>query len=165
MRIPYVIDNQTNRLEDILNALLVEHRGRSLDVATAYFTVGGFGLLKEGLLSLGNLRLLLGAKPTSGEQLGLRPHAGNITGMIQRDLEALPFDEKTLRLVEDLIAYLRRDTVLVRLHDKGFLHAKCWLFYSDRPGQQLLFDRSRPIQPVLSNHSWRQGLFCGLRHW
>ena len=114
-------------------------------MATAYFTVGGFGLLREGLLGLGNLRLLLGAEPTSGEQLGLRPHAGNVTRLIRRDLEALPFDEKTLRLVEDLIAYLRRNTVLVRLHDKGFLHAKCWLFYSDCPGQQLLFDRFRPI--------------------
>ena len=69
---PYVIDNQIHRLADILNGLLVEHRGRSLDVATAYFTVGGFGLVKEGLLSLGSLRLLLGAEPTTGEQVGLR---------------------------------------------------------------------------------------------
>ncbi len=72
MRPPYVIDNQIHRLADILNGLLVEHRGRSLDVATAYFTVGGFGLVKEGLLSLGSLRLLLGAEPTTGEQVGLR---------------------------------------------------------------------------------------------
>ncbi len=41
-------------------------------MATAYFTVGGFGLVKEGLLSLGSLRLLLGAEPTTGEQVGLR---------------------------------------------------------------------------------------------
>lgn len=34
MRIPYVIDNQTYRLADILNALLAEHQGWSLDVAT-----------------------------------------------------------------------------------------------------------------------------------
>jgi hypothetical protein len=154
MKIPYVIDNQTHRLANILNALLTEHKGWSLDVATAYFTVGGFGLLKEGLFGLGNLRLLLGAEPTSSEQLGLRPHPGNITGLIRRDLEALPFDEKTLRLVEDLIAYLRRDTVLVRLHDKGFLHAKCWLFYSDRPGQQLLFDRFRPILAIVGSSNF-----------
>ncbi|MBI3304430.1 MAG: helicase, partial [Deltaproteobacteria bacterium] len=69
-------------------------------------------------------------------------------------LEALPFDEKTLRLVEDLIAYLRRDVVLVRLHDKGFLHAKCWLFYSDRPGQQLLFDRFRPILAIVGSSNF-----------
>lgn len=30
---------------------------------TAYFTVGGFGLLREGLESLGDLRLILAAEP------------------------------------------------------------------------------------------------------
>ena len=44
MRIPYVIDNQQHRLADVLNEVLAEHTGRSLDVATAYFTVTGYGL-------------------------------------------------------------------------------------------------------------------------
>jgi len=154
MRIPYVIDNRTHRLADILNALLAEHKGRSLDVATAYFTVGGFGLVKEGLLGLGSFRLLLGAEPISGEQIGLRPDAEQIRGLLRKDLEVLPFDEKTLRVVEDLIAYLRRETVLVCLHDEGFLHAKCWLFYSDRPGQQVLFDRFRPIVAVVGSSNF-----------
>lgn len=39
MRIPYVIDNETHRLADVLNEVLAGHAGRSLDVATAYFTV------------------------------------------------------------------------------------------------------------------------------
>jgi hypothetical protein len=39
MKIPYVIDNQTHRLANSLNELLAEHRGRSLDVATAYFII------------------------------------------------------------------------------------------------------------------------------
>jgi len=154
MKIPYVIDNQAHVLAEILNDLLTEHKGRSLDVATAYFTAGGFGLLKEGLLQLGNFRLLLGAEPISGEQIGLRPDAVQIKGLIRRDLEAQPFDEKTLRLVEDLIAYLRRESVLVRLHDQGFLHAKCWLFYSDRPGQQMLFDRFRPILAIVGSSNF-----------
>jgi hypothetical protein len=97
MRIPYVIDNQSHRLADILNDLLSDHRGRSLDVATAYFTVGGFALLKDRLQDLGNFRLLLGAEPTSGEQVGLRPDAGIVRGLIRHELEALPFDEKTSR--------------------------------------------------------------------
>lgn len=101
MKLPYVIDNQTHVLADILRGLLTEHKGRSLDVATAYFTVGGFGLLKEGLMELGNFRLLLGAEPRSGEQIGLRPDAGVVKGLIRKDLEELPFDENTLRLVED----------------------------------------------------------------
>jgi len=58
MTIPFVIDNQTHRLSDVLNSLLAEHRGKSLDVATAYFTVSGFGLVKDGVTSLGSFRLL-----------------------------------------------------------------------------------------------------------
>src|ERR1039458_5238447 len=99
MRLPYVIDNQTSVLAEVLTELLREHRGKSLDVATAYFTVGGFGLVQEGLLNLGNLRLILGAEPTTGEQIGLRPDPGVVKGLIRRDLETLPFDETTLKLV------------------------------------------------------------------
>lgn len=154
MNIPYVIDNQTSRLALILKGLLDEHKGRSLDVATAYFTVGGFEQIKEGIFDLGNFRLLLGAEPTTGENLGLIPDVKVVKGLITHDLEDLPFDEKTLRTVEELVAYLRRDSVLVRLHDKGFLHAKCWLFYSDRPGQQLLFDRFRPIVAIVGSSNF-----------
>lgn len=44
MRIPYVIDNQTYKLADVLNAILAERAGNSLDIATAYFNVGGYRL-------------------------------------------------------------------------------------------------------------------------
>lgn len=109
-------------------------------------------------MDVGNFRLLLGAEPRTGEQIGLRPDAGVVRGLIRKDLEELPFDESALRLVEDLTAYLQRgSSVQVRLHDKGFLHAKCWLFYSDRPGQQMLFDRFRPILAIVgsSNFTFR----------
>jgi hypothetical protein len=56
MRVPYVIDNQTYRLRDISVQLLAGHSGRSLDVATAYFNVQGFRLLKAGLDQLGSCR-------------------------------------------------------------------------------------------------------------
>jgi hypothetical protein len=85
MRIPYVIDNQTHRLADILNELLKRHQGRSLDVATAYFTVNGFELVRGGLWELGNFRLLLGAEPVSGQQIGLIPDTGAIKGLIRQE--------------------------------------------------------------------------------
>ncbi len=154
MKIPYVVDNQNHKLADILGGLLVEHVGRSLDVATAYFTVGGFELIRAGLHGLGNFRLLLGAEPASGQQGGLRPESNEVQGLLRRDLEDLPFDETSLRLVEDLIGFLRQDKVRVRLHDRGFLHAKCWLFYSDRPGQQMLFDRFRPILAIVGSSNF-----------
>jgi len=153
-RLPYVIDNREHILANVLNAILAEHAGRSLDAASAYFTVGGFGLLQKGLENLGNFRLILGAEPTSGEDLGLRPDAGIVRKLITDDLESLPFEEKTLRLIEDLIAYFQRDSVQIRIHHNGFLHAKCWLFYSDRPGQQMLFDRFRPILAIVGSSNF-----------
>jgi len=56
MKLPYVIDNQTHVLAEILKGMLTEDKGRSLDVATAYFTVGGFGLVQDGLTALGNFK-------------------------------------------------------------------------------------------------------------
>jgi hypothetical protein len=91
MRIPYVIDNQTHRMADILNALLAEHKGRSLDVATAYFNIQGFRLVHTGLEGLGNLRLLLGAEPRTGEQVDLRPDVKGLVASIRGDLEGEPF--------------------------------------------------------------------------
>ena len=64
MRIPYVIDNQTHKLSDILNALLAEHIGHSLDVATAYFNVGAYRLLGKQLEQLRSLVTELSIKNT-----------------------------------------------------------------------------------------------------
>lgn len=76
--IPYVVDNETHRLADVLNAILAGHGGRSMDVATAYFNVQGFRLLRDGLQALGSFRLLLGDEPTEG----LVPHpAGSCTNV------------------------------------------------------------------------------------
>ena len=54
MKLPYVIDNQTHVLADILKGLLTAHKGRSLDVATAYFTAKkrkGSGVFSQTILS------------------------------------------------------------------------------------------------------------------
>ena len=39
MMIPYVIDNQKYKIADILNAILKNHQGQSMDVVTAYFNI------------------------------------------------------------------------------------------------------------------------------
>lgn len=157
MRIPYVIDNQTHRMADVLNALLADHKGRSLDVATAYFTIQGFRLLQAGLDGLGNFRLLLGAEPRTGEQVGLRPDVKGLAGSIRRDLEGEPFTVETLRLVEGLIRFLRRPSVQVRLYEAGFLHAKCFLFYNDSARHG--WDRFQPVAGIVGSSNFtRLGL-------
>lgn len=154
MKIPYVIDNQKYKLSDILNAILRNHQGQSMDVVTAYFNIQGYHLLKEGLSGLGSFRLLLGEEPTSGERIGLKPDTTKLNLSIRTDLENEPFNEETLKLVEDLIRFLRRENVELKRHAKGFLHAKCFLFYSDKPGQQMLFERFKPVVAIVGSSNF-----------
>src|SRR5437016_14405490 len=85
LTIPFVIDNQQHRMAEVLGNLLARHKGHSLDVATAYFNVGGWQLLREGLTGLGNFRLLLGDEPEAGSDLGLREiGAKPVQGLIPR---------------------------------------------------------------------------------
>lgn len=154
MDIPFVIDNQRHKMADLLQALLASHAGHSLDIATAYFNVGGWQLLQEGLSHLGNFRLLLGDEPEASADLGLREVSEKpIKGLI-RDLAQEEFREQTLRLVEDLIAFLRQEHVQVRLYTHGFLHAKGYLFYSGGN-----FERLTPVAAVVGSSNFtRPGL-------
>ena len=149
LHIPYVIDNQNHQMVDVLGRILEGHDGKSLDVATAYFNVRGFTLLKQGLRGLGSFRLLLGDEPHNGESVGLRPRAAL---RLTQELNAAPFDEATLRAVEDLIAFLRRDLVGVRAFQNGFLHAKSYIFYGDLPvGGN---DRFQPIAAIVGSSNF-----------
>src|SRR5436309_11807906 len=114
MPIPFVIDNQEHRLRDALNELLAQSAGKPLDIATAYFAISGYRMVREGLHQVGAFRLILGAEPHSGADVGLQPGAEALRKRLQGDLEAEPFNEATLKLVEDLIALLRADKVEVR---------------------------------------------------
>ena len=71
--IPFVIDNQEHRLADALDELLAQSAGKPLDIATAYFAISGYRLVKDGLHQVGAFRLILGAEPHSGADLGLKP--------------------------------------------------------------------------------------------
>lgn len=151
--LPYVIDNDRHKLADVLNQVLDDHRDLALDVATAYFNVRGFQFLAEGLKRLGSFRLLLGAEPVSGEDLGLKPRLEALQQSLRGMLSAEPFRPETLALVEDLIRFLREERVRVRLYEAGFLHAKCYLFYGNPHGGPL-FDRFRPVLGIVGSSNF-----------
>jgi hypothetical protein len=152
--IPFVIDNQAHRLSDALNELLAQSAGKPVDIATAYFAISGYRLVNDGLHPVGAFRLLLGSEPHSGADVGLRASAEALKNRLQGDLEAEPFNEATLRLVEDLIAFLRADKVEVRLYDKGFLHAKAYLFHQDDVGAHNRADRLRPFAAIVGSSNF-----------
>jgi hypothetical protein len=82
MYIPYVIDNQSNRMADVLCEILAGHGSKSLDIATAYFNVRGFTLLQQGLQGLGSFRLLLGDEPQDGEVARIEEFVSRISWMV-----------------------------------------------------------------------------------
>ena len=71
--VPSVIENQQHRLSDVLNTVLERCGGGPVDIATAYFAISGYRLLRERLHHVGALRLLIGSEPATGSDVGLRP--------------------------------------------------------------------------------------------
>jgi SNF2 family DNA or RNA helicase len=56
--------------------------------------------------------------------------------------------------VEELIAFLRAEKVEVRLYDKGFLHAKAYLFHQDVVGPNNRADRMRPFAAIVGSSNF-----------
>jgi PLD-like domain len=154
MSTPFVIDNLAHRLADTLDELLARSVGKPLDIATAYFSISGYKIVKDGLHKLGGFRLLLGTDPQSGADVGLKVDPQALKARIKGDLEAEPFTEETLKLVEDLITYLQAEKVEIRLYDKGFLHAKAYRFHQDQIGPQNLADRMRPFAAIVGSSNF-----------
>ncbi len=160
MRIPYVIDNIDHRLADILNELLGRQSGQQVDIATAYFSIRGFQQLRTTLPSVKRLRLLLGDTPLDAEAVGLRPDSA---AFLRHELNAEPFNAATLQLVEELVRFLRRDDVAVRLYTgraadeqgrRAFLHAKCYLFYGGSSDPKALFEQLHPIVGIVGSSNF-----------
>ena len=154
MQLPFVIDNETCRLADVLNGLLSKTDGKPFDVASAYFAISGYRLVKENLHRVGDFRLLLGSEPHTGTDMGLRSNVDALKARLRGDLEAEAFSEETLRLVESLIAFLRTDKVAVRLYEKGFLHAKAYLFHQDCIDAHNRSDRLRPFAAIVGSSNF-----------
>lgn len=160
MRIPFVIDNRDdNTMVNVLGDILAQHSGKAVDVATAYFNVQGFNLLRDGLSSVGTFRLLIGAEPLAGKDIGLQSVSDHLARTMTGDLNLEAYDEKTLRAVEALVAFLKRPEAQVRSYGKGFLHAKAWIFHEDKPDSQGNVGRMFPLYAIVGSSNFtRPGL-------
>ena len=118
--------------------------GACLDVATAYFNVGGYSLLADSLDQVTGVRLLLGAEPTPPEsrRRALRTESANPQRAIRARLrQALEGHEQNLVVERDhlgftfevdassrrLVKWLRSENVQVRRLEERFLHGKAFL--------------------------------------
>ena len=145
----FAVNRHGRSVADAVNGFVVHAAtgfvgGARLDVATAYFNVGGYSLLADSLDHVLGVRLLLGAEPKPTEKrrraLGaesvhpvraararlrraLEDHEGDLT--TERDLLgfSVEVDATTKRLVE----WLRSGKVEVRRLESRFLHGKAFL--------------------------------------
>ena len=122
--------------------------GARLDIATAYFNIGGYMLLADSLDQLNGARILVGAEPTPPEyrrrKLGIesprperaaRARLSQALANHQRDLaterDMLGFSLEADAAAQRLVGWLRSGCVEVRRLEDRFLHGKAFLV-SDR---------------------------------
>ena len=116
--LPDFIDNEQLRLAEVLDLLL--RQGKRADIASGYFNLSGFALVKDALKDAPRLRLLLSKEQGAGGEL--------YPAGFRQDLARTPFQAETRALAEELIAFLKRPEVEVRLYTKGFFHGKAYIF-------------------------------------
>ncbi|MEM5875489.1 MAG: helicase-related protein [Candidatus Aenigmatarchaeota archaeon] len=121
-----IIDNsENNKLSDYIISYLKEKPETSIDIATPYFDIKAFMMVKDYLKNVKRFRLLLG-KPieltkeetTLGEEL---------LKMIKEEVENFELTIENESGVKSFIEFLKKDNVEIRLF-KGFLHGKAIIF-------------------------------------
>ncbi len=118
-RLPDLIDNETYRLVEALDWLL---RNQSqADIASGYFNLGGYALVREALWQTPRVRLLL-SRGGTGLESELYP-AGFL-----RELTQTEYSSQNRELAKDLAEFLRHPHVEVRLYTQGFFHGKAYIF-------------------------------------
>lgn len=122
-----IIDNNKLKLFEELNKILLEQK--TFDVATAYFNIAGFQLIRDSILEVDRFRLLLGISPEKEEKRPdiFEPELIYKKG-IRCDLEDEEFEKDKKETVTTLIEFLKKPTVEIRLYNKGFLHGKVYIF-------------------------------------
>lgn len=118
-RLPDLIDNETYRLVEALDWLL---RNQSqADIASGYFNLAGYALVREALWQTPRVRLLL-SRGGMGLESELYPAA------FLRELTQTEYSSQNRELARDLAEFLRRPHVEVRLYTQGFFHGKAYIF-------------------------------------
>ncbi|HOW03400.1 MAG TPA: helicase-related protein [Caldisericia bacterium] len=122
-----IIDNKTLKLFEEINKILKEQK--SIDIASAYFNIAGFQLIKNSLTDTNKFRLLIGTTPeTEDKKPDIFQPEVEYKRNFRKDLEDEPFERDKRETVESLIEFLKGDNAKVRLYDKGFLHGKAYIF-------------------------------------
>ncbi len=120
-----IIDNSDVKLSTFLNDVLKEVPNTRFDIATAFFNIQAYSLIKDNIQEVKSFRLLLGKAPEIRSETTL---GDVLLKMIREEVEGYELSEEKDNLVKEFIEFLNRENVEVRLYDKEFLHGKAYIF-------------------------------------
>ena len=128
--IPDLIDNSSpeRTLSYILDQLLATRP--TVHIATGFFNLGGYALLREGLQRASRVRILLGKEPsTTKTSPETPPLVEELTEAVEADLHETMATGRRAdhERVRDFLDFLRQDRVEVRLYPSRFFHAKAYI--------------------------------------
>ncbi|PKP60888.1 MAG: hypothetical protein CVT88_01665 [Candidatus Altiarchaeales archaeon HGW-Altiarchaeales-1] len=119
-----IIDNsEGNKLVDFLNIVLGETPKTKFDVATAFFNIRAFAMIKDNLNDVERFRLLLGEAPEIQSEKTL---GDVLLEEIKREIEGFNLTTESDQIVKLFIEFLKRENVEVHLFDE-FLHGKAYI--------------------------------------
>lgn len=121
---PIIDNSDENKLSDFLNYALKESQGTNLDIATAFFNIQAFSMIKDNLGDVQHFRLLVGKAPEIHTDTTLGDHLLNI---IKEEIEGFDLTKDVDESVEIFVEFLKRDEVEIRLFE-DFLHGKAYIF-------------------------------------
>jgi ERCC4-related helicase/HKD family nuclease len=119
--IPDIIDNKNYKLFDVLNNLISENS--IVYIATAYFDLEGFGLIKDALKKAQKVKILIG-KALSPES-AFTPEL--LESKLQEEIEEKIDEKETKNLIDEFISFLNKDNVEIKIFKDGFFHGKFYI--------------------------------------
>ena len=165
------IDNRDgNTLAQVLAKILKERLpvspSKELRIATAFFSPAGFFHIADHLGSISDVRLLLGADPSSlpipdKKQLEESPDDRktrrlktawkNQSDILESERDQLPFNRTSRAALEALVTALRRGNMQVRRYTSAFLHAKAYI-HSSIPEEWIIAGSSNLTKAGLTHN-------------
>jgi superfamily II DNA or RNA helicase len=126
--LPDLLDNSDDlhRLSEALKYLLAD--GAKAHIATGYFNLAGFNLVRDALNRTDSVQLLLGKEPLISQTGGV-PALELITEHLETDLEGenSTGTRESHARVRAFLEFLRQEKVEVALYTPHFLHAKAYI--------------------------------------
>lgn len=130
MKLPKIIDNDHEKLADVLRQLSRSHK--HLSIATGYWDLPGMQLLFEEIKNYKSIRLLIGQEPLMPrhkKELKIdSPQPSFPDKDIAFDLTELPQENDYRELIKQLKLLIEEGRLKVKVYRRDFLHAKCYIF-------------------------------------